>query len=450
VNTVNAQTTLSGNAGGNPQLRVENGATVQNAFGVLGRITAGLPAGQTAGLRGINSGTNANGFGVWGFHQGSGVGVFGETGAGTGVLGKHTASVGTAPGVQGETASTAVGAVGVLGKAPPSAAADSAGIRGVNGGHGFGIEGIAGPQADSIAIFGRGTVAPAVKGVTGSPGSSGDNHVPAVMGVNESTGGSGVFGQANGDSGIGVVGEEYGNASSGLGVSGFSSDGTGVRGFSLGGVGGSFETSSANGGNAVEAKTRASGMSGVLGHYAGGGTNGRGVYGVVTDTGILGSPPNAGIIGVLGEARTTGVGTAGIADIGADAVGVLGRSTSGLAGKFEGKVHVTGTLTRAYTAGTASQATPIAYGVIASDGTLAAATPNVTSSFDAANTRYLITIAGETYSSSSYITDVTARAFTSSPRIAEASSTSGKLAVRFKSLTNTLVQSSFTFVTYKP
>ena len=123
VNTVNAQTTLSGNAGANPQLRVENAATVQNAFGVLGRITAGSPAAQTAGVRGINSGTNANGFGVWGFHQGSGVGVFGETGAGTGVLGKHTAGTGTAPGVQGETSSTTAGAVGVLGQAPAAAAA---------------------------------------------------------------------------------------------------------------------------------------------------------------------------------------------------------------------------------------------------------------------------------------------------------------------------------------
>ena len=64
ANTVNAESSLTGNTSGGPQLRVENSATTQNAFGVLGRITAGAPGTLSAGIRGINSGTNGNGFGV--------------------------------------------------------------------------------------------------------------------------------------------------------------------------------------------------------------------------------------------------------------------------------------------------------------------------------------------------------------------------------------------------
>ena len=72
ANTVNAESSLTGSTSGGPQLRVENAATTQNAFGVLGRITAGVPGTLSAGLRGINSATNGNGFGVWGFHQSGG------------------------------------------------------------------------------------------------------------------------------------------------------------------------------------------------------------------------------------------------------------------------------------------------------------------------------------------------------------------------------------------
>ena len=70
-------------------------ATTQTAFGVLGRITTGSPGTQSAGLRGINSATNGNGFGVWGFQQGGGIGVFGETPTDSGVRGRHTGTTGT-------------------------------------------------------------------------------------------------------------------------------------------------------------------------------------------------------------------------------------------------------------------------------------------------------------------------------------------------------------------
>jgi hypothetical protein len=82
-----------------------------------------------------------------------------------------------------------------------------------------------------------------------------------------------------------------------------------------------------------------------------------------------------GQIGVSGQADGPGgIGVEGFANNGTNGVGVLGSSTSGLAGRFDGNVqvtgnaHATGKITRAYTAGTSNQATPIAYGAIAYGG----------------------------------------------------------------------------------
>jgi hypothetical protein len=325
VNTVNAQTTLNGNAAGNPQLRVENSAAAQNAFAVLGRVTAGSPPNNTAGLRGINSGTNANGFGVWGAHQGSGVGVFGETGAGTGVLGKHTAATGGLPGVQGE----------------------------------------------SLSQTGRGVIGVA---------DSGDASI-------------GVFGQS--DDGTGVFGSSFDAA----GVIGVSSRDVGVAGESLG-------------------------TEGVLGRALS-----------VTGAGVAGEGP---------------VGVRGSSDIDANSIGVLGQSSTGLAGKFEGDIHSTGRITKAYTSGTSSQAVPIAYGLVrGSDGTMLVGTPNVSSSYDPANKRYLITIAGVTYANDTHVTTVTPSA-SNSPIFATAGGSSGKLVVKAWNLAGNAIQATFSFAVYKP
>ena len=418
VNTVNAQTSLSGNAGANPQLRVESSATVQNAFGVLGRITAGSPAAQTAGVRGINSGTNANGFGVWGFHQGSGVGVFGETGAGTGVVGKHTSTSGAAPGVFGETASTAPGAVGVLGQA-----------------FGGGATGVSGQSMFGTGVVGRhaatGGVAPGVQGETlsldpnavgvlgkTSPGAG--VHSVGVMGMTQGTsGGSGVKGivtsLAPGSVGV------FGDGNRGVGVRGHSTDKEGVSGGSNDGFG-VFGSSSND-----------------LG----------GLFRSFEDDGLTGRSHAANGTGVIGEADDqNGIGVRGSANAGASAVGVLGQSSTGLAGKFEGHLHTTGRITKAYTSGTSSQAVPIAYGTVrASDG-LVSGTPNVSGSYDATLHRYVVTIANETYATASYITTVTPTT-SSQPRFATTSASSGKLLVRIFDADGGLQQAQFSFVTYK-
>ena len=92
VNTVDAQTSLSGNPGGNPELKVTS-------------------TGTAAAVRGIaSSGIGTNGIST------SGVGQQGLSTSGTGTLGTHGGTTGTSPGVQGETNSTDPAGAGVVGK----------------------------------------------------------------------------------------------------------------------------------------------------------------------------------------------------------------------------------------------------------------------------------------------------------------------------------------------
>jgi hypothetical protein len=133
---------------------------------------------------------------------------------------------------------------------------------------------------------------------------------------------------------------------------------------------------------------------------------------------------------------------------------VHGISSSGNAGYFQGNVHLTGSLTKAYTTGTSNRAAPVAYATIdGPTGMVTAGTPNVNSAWDAANQRYVITIAGEAYSSTGYITTVTPIA-TAAPEalFATTGSGSGQLRVRIMSPPSgtTGLQRPFQFVTYKP
>lgn len=54
-----------------------------NAIGTAGVIEANAPGIQSAGVRGINNGKNANGFGIYGSHAGLGIGIFGMSQSGT-------------------------------------------------------------------------------------------------------------------------------------------------------------------------------------------------------------------------------------------------------------------------------------------------------------------------------------------------------------------------------
>jgi hypothetical protein len=196
-------------------------------------------------------------------------------------------------------------------------------------------------------------------------------------------------------------------------------------------------------------------------------TSGTGVEGESTSgTGVLGRSPTA--VGVQGES-TDGVGVQGestnsvavrgrspvvaVQGESTDGVGVLGRSSGGRAGQFEGDVHITRNLTRAYTEGTANLAVPIAYAALNSDGSLSAGTPNVSSTWDSLLKLYRITIAGENYSAGNYITvvtPITEPALADPLRLVRTYSQDGDLLILLSNSSGNLVQGPVQFVIYKP
>jgi len=139
-------------------------------------------------------------------------------------------------------------------------------------------------------------------------------------------GGVGVIGCANGCSAQGgPAGGEFSATFGGFGLIAQGRD-TGILASSAGGHG-------------IDSTAVALGKAGVFGHYEGGSSQGNGVVGTSNASGGVNS------FGVQGkETGSNGTGVAGFANTGATAVGVLGHSDSGLAGKFEGPVQVTGNL----------------------------------------------------------------------------------------------------------
>jgi hypothetical protein len=113
-----------------------------------------------------------------------------------------------------------------------------------------------------------------------------------------------------------------------------------------------------------------------------------------------------------------------------------------------GDMHVSGTVTKSYTAGTRDRAIPIAYAAIRPDGSMASGTPNISSTYDSSDSRYEITITGEDYSVWNYVTVVTPAS--TSPTFASCGSLGGQLTVYIKDISGNNVQRPFHFVTYKP
>lgn len=105
-----AHTALSGNDAG---IQGESNSTSSSAVGVAGVITSSSPGSDAAAVRGKNLGTNDNGSGVWGSHDGGGIGVKGSSTTGTAVYGKAEGIQPTSIGVWGET--TSPYGIGVMG-----------------------------------------------------------------------------------------------------------------------------------------------------------------------------------------------------------------------------------------------------------------------------------------------------------------------------------------------
>ncbi len=110
-----------------------------------------------------------------------------------------------------------------------------------------------------------------------------------------------------------------------------------------------------------------------------------------------------------------------------------------------GDAHVSGKIT----SGDANVSLPIAYAFINSDGSVSSGTSNVSCVWNSGLSRYEITISGESFFFSSYVTTITSVGSTT-PIVASTGSISGKLTVYLFDLSGTKVQNSFQVAVYKP
>jgi hypothetical protein len=110
-----------------------------------------------------------------------------------------------------------------------------------------------------------------------------------------------------------------------------------------------------------------------------------------------------------------------------------------------GDVTIDGELNRPAT-GTA-HLSPICYGSVASNGVINSGTSNFTIS-NSATGQYDVTITGETYTNSGYVTLITVVGG-SNFRIATTASSAGQIVIRIFDISGTLVNTAFHFVVYK-
>lgn len=126
---------------------------------------------------------------------------------------------------------------------------------------------------------------------------------------------------------------------------------------------------------------------------------------------------------------------------------VADLATADYAGNFQGDVLVSGEIWKRYAPNTRDPAAPLAYAFVMSNGAIMANTPNVANCvWNSTYGRYEITIAGESYYYTDYVTVVSP----ASSLIAHVASISGKLLVYTRNSAGDPVQGSFQFITYKP
>ena len=187
-------TGVAGSSGTGTGVTGTTGATAANASAVLGTVTSTPPGGFSAGVRGVNNGTDGTGVGVYGSQAGSGFGVYGFATSGEGVVGESGDSVG----VHG---TAAAGGYGVLGDTSDG---NGYGVYG-EADQGVGVFGttVSGTGAEGVSTSGIG-----VRGASSSDygvyGSSTGNY--GVVGV--TTSGNGVYGQVSVAPQAGVVGRQ--------------------------------------------------------------------------------------------------------------------------------------------------------------------------------------------------------------------------------------------------
>ena len=195
------------NQGTGAAIEAVNTSAATNVFAILGRITPTTAGASTAAaVRGINNGSNPNGYGVWGSHIGSGTGVYGSSANGSGTGGHSTNGIG----VLGTSTNGAAGFFDIVNTSNSSVA-----LTGQHAGSGTGVVGF---SAEGIGMWGtsNSAVETAIYGSNpmGGSGVRGENQsslFPAILGRNYLDF-AGVQGVSTSDGGIGILGEIEGTA----------------------------------------------------------------------------------------------------------------------------------------------------------------------------------------------------------------------------------------------
>ncbi len=201
------------NQGAGSGLSGTNTSQSPNVAGIIGKIGSPTPGSYSSGVRGINNGTNDNGYGVWGSHSGGGYGLYGTAVTGNGVHGMSNTGNGIyAKSISGNGifATSDEGTAALFdisnvnswndalftsnaggGNGLTSVANLGHGIMGIaNDTYGMGIIGINNAGGEAIMGFTISDVGSAVVGRN-------DGSYPAIRGFNTANDGVGVLAMAN-------------------------------------------------------------------------------------------------------------------------------------------------------------------------------------------------------------------------------------------------------------
>lgn len=285
-------------------LQATGGAS--GAHGVEGQGTAGFAGvsgtgGPSAGA-GVSGYGDGGGVGVYGAGQGSGHGVEGKGGSGSGAYGVHgIAFVNNGTAIRGEGDASVSNATGIRGDGKGSKSGglfyggslDSPGVITTGGGDGSGIQATAAGTGGGHGVVAYGSMSPGPDTGVGVYGEARNGNNSGLFGRGFGTGSGVTAVSGTGAFASGVVGTTKGAGGAGVygGVDATITDGTGVSGAGRGqnagihGVGGNSVVGNNNGGQGVYGKG---------GTPAGFGISGAGVYGEAASSA-------AGSGGVVGE-----------------------------------------------------------------------------------------------------------------------------------------------------
>ena len=171
--------------------------------------------------------------------------------------------------------------------------------------------------------------------------------------------------------------------------------------------------------------------------------------------GILVSGVSNPAAGILGQVNSSVNGAAGVQALNNNSSTRADLATDLYAGDFSGDVLVDGGLevdgraVRDYGSNTLSPIGPLAYASVSAAGNVSSGTSNISATWDAANSRYLIDVQGVSMSFSTYTASVTV-VDGSEPRLATVTSVAGDLVISIWDLNsaNIKVQDNFHIVIY--